>query len=480
MTLSSTHDNIQHKVIEDMFTTCLDRNIQKIKKVFLSNPYLTFRQFILAEEIHATLVYLDGMVEIKNIQECILQSSLRKENIIFPLSGSTEFISFIQHHIFTIGKIQITSNFKEAIEAILNGNSIILFQNQNQVCILSTQGRVERSISEPTSQNVVRGPRDGFTESLQTNVSLLLRRIKTPELSIIKKTIGTYTRTDINVVYHEKLVDSAILHDILKRIENIKVESILESSQMEPYLLDPGYSPFPTIYHTERPDIIATGILDGRIAIIVDGTPFVLLVPTMFQHFLHANEDVYQFAYFSILIRILRYFAFFGNMLIPGVFIALTCFHQEMIPLPLFVSLASQRNNVPFPPLIELLLMEGTFELLREAGIRLPRTVGSAISIVGALVIGDAAVQAGLVSSATIIVVALTAIMSFVAPLYAMSLITRIARFIFLFLASLWGLYGIMMGVFILLIHLCDISSVGQPYFGHYRLPKGIIRPPSK
>ncbi|WP_155893694.1 spore germination protein [Bacillus thuringiensis] len=480
MVLSSTQDNIQHKVIEDLFTTCLDKNIQQIKKTFKSNPYLTFRQFIFAEEIHATLVYLDGMVEIKYIQEFLLQSSLRKNPVTFPVFGSTEFISFIHQNIFTIGKIQITSNFKEAIEAILSGNSIILFQNQNIVCILSTQGGIERSISEPTSQNVIRGPRDGFTESLHTNISLLLKRIKTPELSIIKKTLGTHTHTDINVVYHAKLVDSVILRDVLKRIENIKVESILESAQMEPYLLDPSYSPFPTIYHTERPDIIATGILDGRIAIIVDGTPFVLLLPTMFQHFLHANEDVYQFVYFSIFIRILRYFSFFGNILIPSVFIALTCFHQEMIPLPLFVSLASQRNNLPFPPLIELILMEGTFEVLREAGIRLPRAAGSAISIVGALVIGESAVQAGLVSSATIIVVALTAIMSFVTPLYAMSLVTRLARFIFLFLASIWGLYGIMIGIFILLIHLCDISSVGQPYFGDYCLPKGIIRSPSK
>ncbi|MED3330333.1 spore germination protein [Bacillus thuringiensis] len=461
--------------IDEKLTACLHTNIKRLQQVFGNNPYLITRSFMLCGEISTVLIYLDGLADRTTIQEFILQDNLHKNDSL-PASHTAEFISFVQKRIVTVGNTNKTSNLQEIVNALFTGNTILFFENQHVACITSTKGGVERSITEPTSQNVVRGPRDGFTESLQTNVSLILRRIKTPHLHVKKIIIGTDTHTEVGVLYHNQKVDFKIVNDIFQRLHDVQVNGILESSQVEPFLLDPGYSPFPTVYYTERPDIIAAGILEGRVAIIIDGSPFVLLVPSLLQHFLHANEDAYQSIYFSIFIRLLRYFSFFCSMLLPGTFIAITCFHQELIPLPLFVNLVHQRYGAPFPPMIEMLLMEITFELLREAGLRLPRAVGNTISIVGALVIGESAVQAGIVSPATIIIVAGTAIMSFILPVYSMSFITRLLRFGFLFLAGLTGIYGLVLGIFILLAHLCSVRSFGQIYFGDPAVSGGIIR----
>ncbi|PDY34060.1 spore germination protein, partial [Bacillus thuringiensis] len=291
------------------------------------------------------------------------------------------------------------------------------------------------------------------------------QRIKNPKLRIQQKTIGTLTNTNIEIIYIQDLVDKTILNILIQRIENIKLEGILESSYLESYLLDPGYSLFPTIYHTERPDIVAAALLNGRIAILVDKTPFVLIVPSLFQHFLQSNEDEYQSVYFSSFIRLLRYISFWTSMTLPSLFIAVTCFHQEIIPTPLLMNLSAQRSAVPFPPIIEMLLMEITFEVFREAALRLPRLVANSISIVGALVIGEAAVQAGVVSSATIIIVAFTAMTNFIFPFYTLSFSTRLVRFVFLLCASMLGLYGVVLGIIVLLLHLCGIRSFGLEYF---------------
>lgn len=446
-------------------TSCLKTNIEMLQNILGDNPYIVIRDFILQENIQMALLYFNGLVDVTYIQNFISRASMREEQISFQGSGSDSIIQFVKQHIVTVGNIISTSNVEDIVEAIFLGNTILLFENQLEACIASTSGGEKRSITEPTSQNVVRGPRDGFTESLQTNIALTFRRIKNPKLRMKTKIIGTITHTDIALLYIKDIVDPAILNKTLHRIDTITIDRVLDSAYIEPYLLDTGYSPFPTIYHTERPDIVASALLEGRIAIVVDGSPFVLLVPSLFQHFLQSNEDYYQPVYFSLFIRVLRYFSFFSSMILPGVFMAITCFHQEMIPTPLLINLAAQRASVPFPPIIEMFLMEATFEIFREAGIRLPRTVGSAISIVGALVIGDAAVQAGIVSPATIIIVAFSAITNFVFPIYTLSLITRLLRFVFLFFASVLGLYGIMIGVILLLIHLCGVHSLGTVYF---------------
>lgn len=341
----------------------------------------------------------------------------------------------------------------------------MLFLEGYQTCIVaSTRGWRDRAVSEPQSQTVVRGPRDSFTETLRTNTALIRRRIKSPKLWIESQQIGEFTKTDIALVYIDGIADEQVIQEVKERLSKIDIDGILESGYIEELIQDEDYTPFPTMHNTERPDSVAAGLLEGRIAILVDGTPFVLMVPALFIQFFQAAEDYYQRADISTLIRLMRYMAFFLALLTPSAYIALTTFHQEMLPFALLISIAAQREGVPFPAIIEAFIMEITFEILREAGVRLPRAVGSAISIVGALVLGEAAVQAGLVSPAMVIVVSITAISNFVSPVYDMAIAVRMLRFILMVLAATFGLFGIILGLILMILHLCSLRSFGVPY----------------
>jgi len=252
--------------------------------------------------------------------------------------------------------------------------------------------------------------------------------------------------------------------EVKKRLKGIDIDSIIESGYIEQLIEDQPYSVFPTMYHTERPDSVAGNILEGRIAILVDGTPFVLLAPAVFIQFFQAVEDYYVRFDIATALRFLRILMFFISMVAPAIYIAATTFHQEMIPTGLLIVIAAQRETVPFPAFIEALIMEVTFEILREAGVRMPRAVGNAISIVGALVIGQAAVQAGIVSPAMVIIVSITAIASFATPSVAMAISARLIRFVFMAAAAAFGFYGISAVMVILVIHLCSLRSFGVPY----------------
>jgi spore germination protein KA len=282
------------------------------------------------------------------------------------------------------------------------------------------------------------------------------------------KTIGRVTSTDIAVIYLENIVDKEVVKEVNRRLDEIDIDSILESGYIEELIQDNTLTPFPLLYSSERPDITSAALLEGRVAIAVDGTPFVLTAPSLFAEFLQSSEDYYQKSTYSSLIRILRHLSFLLTMLTPAVYIAITTFHAEMLPTPFLLSIAANREGIPFSTVVEVLLMEITFEVLREAGIRLPKTIGSAISIVGALVIGESAVQAGIISPALIIVVSFTAITSFVIPAYNFSIPLRMLRFGFIFLAATFGLYGILLGIIVLVLHLCNLTSFGIPYMTSY------------
>lgn len=276
--------------------------------------------------------------------------------------------------------------------------------------------------------------------------------------------IGRYTQTEVIVTYLEGIANPDVVKEALQRLERIDTDSILESGYIEEYIEDVTYSPFPTIMNSERPDAVAAGLLEGQIAILVDGTPFVLQAPVTFFRFLQSSEDYYQRFDIASFIRFIRYLSFFVSMLLPSLYIAITTFHQEMLPTTLLISLAAQREGVPFPAIVEAFLMEITFEVLREAGVRMPRVIGSAISIVGALVLGQASVQAGLVSAAMVIIVSFTAISNFVTPAVNMAVAARLIRFGLMLLAGTFGLFGILTGCMAVLIHLVSLRSFGVPY----------------
>jgi len=447
----------------------LNENIKQVKEVLGNSSDIVTREFTIGEDgkIKLGLLYTDGLVNTLFIQDIILKTlmvDIRKANLNTAASSKKKSFEILRDSVLSAGNVEEFSDFENLFKYLLSGNAIILIDGYNQGFAIDSKGFEERGVTEPTSQTVVRGPKDSFSETLLTNTSLIRRRIKDPNLWIETRQIGLRTKTDIAIAYIKGVANDKIVEEVRRRLDRIDIDGILESGYIEEFIQDETYTPFPTIYNTERPDVVAAGLLEGRIAILVDGTPFVLLVPVLFVQFFQSPEDYYQRFDIGTLIRIIRYLSFFIALLTPSLYIAITTFHQEMLPTPLLISIAAQREGVPFPALVEALIMEITFEILREAGVRMPRAVGPAISIVGALVLGETAVQAGIVSPVMVIVVSITAISSFVSPTYNMSITVRILRFLFMMLAATFGLFGIALGLIAMVLHMCSLRSFGIPY----------------
>nr|WP_310500984.1 spore germination protein [Paenibacillus qinlingensis] len=413
------------------------------------------------------IVYVDGLANVKEVLDSLL-IDYRSGEWALPLLNEIEPLSLIKEYLLKSGEVTGTSDFTTLYHMILSGDTVIFVDGFNEGICASTREWKDRGVTEPSSQTVVRGPREGFSETLRTNTALIRRKIKDSHLWMETKQIGRVTQTDVALMYIKGLVTDNMLEEVRTRLARIDIDGILESGYIEELIQDEAYSPFPTVFNTERPDVVAAALLEGRIAILVDGTPFVLLVPAVFTHFLQAAEDSYQRADISSLIRILRYVALLIALLAPAAYIAVTTFHQEMIPTTLLINIAAHREGIPFPAFVEAFLMEVTFEILREAGIRMPRAIGQAVSIVGALVIGQAAVEAGLVGPAMVIIVAITAISTFIIPSFNMGISIRMIRFLLMILAAALGLFGILVGVIGLILHLCSLRSFGVPYLAPF------------
>ncbi|MFC5447134.1 spore germination protein [Paenibacillus aestuarii] len=360
--------------------------------------------------------------------------------------------------------VRACNTLAAGIEGILSGDTLVLIEGVEQTLLISSKGWKDRSVEEPASENNTRGPRDGFTESIRTNTALVRRRIKDPMLRVEGMVIGTRSKTDVNIAYIQDLVKIGLVDEVKQRLSRIKIDAILESGYIEEMIEDAPFSPFNTLQSTERPDKVASALLEGRIAIFTDNTPVVLIAPTYFWQFIQAPDDYYNRYWVGTFFRMVRYVAFLISLTLPSIYVMLVSFHHEMIPTSLALTIASGREVVPFPVLLEAVLMELAFELMREAGLRMPKPIGQAVSIVGSLIIGQAAVQAGLVSPFMVIVVAITGISSFAIPSYSSSLALRIFRFPLLIASGSFGLLGFSGMFFILLLHALSIRSFGEPY----------------
>ncbi|MCS7464710.1 spore germination protein [Paenibacillus doosanensis] len=414
------------------------------------------------------LLYIDGLVDNMLLHTTVIEPLMALKRGGMPLPGVSGLLPFLRDDVLAAGHISVLDSMDSLFDAVLSGDAVVLIDRSPAGLRISVTGGEERSVSEPTQQTVVRGPMEAFTESIRTNTSLIRRKIKDPNLWLECKTIGTVTKTNVCVMFVHGVADERMIDEVRKRLDAIMIDGVLEGGYIEEFIQDKGYTPFPTVYNTERPDTVAAALLEGRAAILVDGTPFVMLVPALFVHFFQSAEDYYQRADISTLLRMIRYLSFFISMLAPSFYIAVTTFHQEMLPTSLLINLAAQREGVPFPAFIEALLMETTYEILREAGVRMPRTVGQAVSIVGTLVIGQAAVEAGVVSAAMVILVSITAISSYVIPAVNMSISVRMIRFLLMGLSATFGLYGILVGILGLVIHLSGLYSFGIPYMSPF------------
>ncbi|MGE7759553.1 spore germination protein [Peribacillus sp. NPDC097895] len=447
----------------------LHDNLNHIKKTLGNSSDIVTREFQAGKngEIKLGIIYTEGLSDSVSIQDFILDTlmvQMRNSDLDVKVLNHSDWFQMIKVHTLPVGGILEITDFQKLFHHVLSGDTMLLMDGSPTGIALSSRDWADRGVQEPSSQTVVRGPKDGFSETLRTNTALIRRRIKDPNLWLETKQIGEKTQTDVAIMYLKGVAEDKIVSELQSRLNRINIDAILESGYIEEFIQDEVYTPFPTVYNTERPDAVAAAILEGRIAILVDGTPFVLIIPALMVHFFQSSEDYYQRADIATLIRILRYLSFFLALLTPSLYVAVSTFHQEMLPTPLLISLASQREGVPFPAFVEAMLMELVFEILREAGVRMPRAIGSSISIVGALVIGQAAVEAGFVSATMVIIVSLTAICSFVFPSNTMAMAFRMLRFLFMILAATFGLYGIILGMIGMVLHLNSLRSFGLPY----------------
>lgn len=451
----------------------LDLNVKEVKRLLGNCSDLVVREFLInqVKNLKGIAVYIGGITDEKVVSEFIMQAitNHQPEDMKEQTADSKDVqFTTIEQQILNIAKVNILDNWNNLIYSLLSGNTILFIDGFDKAYSGGTTGGEWRSIEEPSSEIAIRGPKDGFIESIITNIVLIRRRIKSPHLRVEQIQLGTVSQTSVAFLYVDGIVNEKLVNEVRERLNSIQADEILSSANIEEFIQDNSMSPFPTVFITERPDMVANALVEGRITIIVDGTPFVLVVPTSFSQFFKAAEDYYQRFDFSTLIRILRYLSFIIALLGPSIYVALITFHQDIIPTTLVISLAAQREGIPFPAFIEAIIMEVTFEVLREAGIRMPRAIGQAVSIVGALVIGQAAVQAGIVSAAMVIVVAGTGIASFTTPSYNLAVAARILRFLFMILAGLFGLYGILIGLIALVAHLSSLRSFGYPYLAPF------------
>jgi spore germination protein KA len=431
--------------ISDDISDKLAVNQEALQHILSDSSDIVFRPLRLSEHTNLLLVYVETLTDLNSLEE-----------IISVCMSSVE--------IDRLTAYKVVVRLSEVVAKVLKGGTAILLDGKPYVYLAELTAFKQRAIDEPSNESSIRGPREGFTENLKTNVSMIRRKISHPNLKFKNYQAGEMTNTDYVMVYIEGTVKPELLQEVVERLDKFQSNQLLDSSYIEEFIEDKTFSPFPQIQNTERTDTVASSLLAGRVAILVDGSPNALLLPMTFWSGFQAAEDHYERFIYVSAVRFLRLLLAVLACLLPSIYVALTTFHPQMIPLSLMLSISASREGIPFPTVIETLLMEVMFEGLREAGLRLPKAIGSAVSIVGALVIGEAAVQAGFISAPIVMIVAGTGIASFAFPSYSLALPFRMLRFPLLIMGGCLGLYGVAIGIIVILIHLVSLKSFGMPY----------------
>lgn len=432
----------------------LSQNIDEVKRAFPASPDLVVYRFAAGPQgTPVALCYLDGLTDKNSINSHVLR----------PLMyGKSEAEN--DTPLPTISSIRTVSDFGDVENAILRGESVLFTEGRIEAGAYDTKGWPQRAIEDPQLESSLKGAHQGFLETGQQNLSLLRRYIPNRELRILEQIIGRRGKTQLWIMYLEDLAHPEVLQELKERIGKIDVDAVINTGELAEYIEDNPYSPFPQFILTERPDSAVSQLLQGRFVIVVDRSPSVIIAPATFISFFQSVDDYSMRWLIASFIRLLRFLAFIIALHLPAIYIAFISFNYEVVPLQLYISIAESRERVPFPPLLEAMLMEITLEMMREAGIRLPAPVGQTIGIVGGIIVGQAAVQAGIVSNIMVIVVASTAIASFILPSYDMGTAVRLLRFPMMLMASLFGIIGIVIGSMSLVAHLVTLESLGTPY----------------
>ncbi|MEM5768436.1 MAG: spore germination protein [Bacillota bacterium] len=434
----------------------LKENIAISKQLFSDMDIIRYRTITQnkGETLQYFLIYCDGMVNTDVINNNILKPLMLTASDAGHLPDSTLLPEVIQ-----VGAVKTIDSFRCVVDSVASGSTVLFAEGRKEAVVLDTKQWALRSIEEPDSEKALVGPREGFTESLMQNLSQVVRRIHTNEFKTKMMTFGRRTKTPLCVCYIDGLVDKSILKELMQRLNRIDIDGVLDTNYITELIRDHHFSPFRITGYTERPDTVVGKLLEGRIAIFIEGSPMVLTLPYLFIENFQSSEDYYLSFYYTSFSRILRICAFLLTVTIPGLYIAIVAFHQEMLPLQLLMQIALERQSVPMPAAMEAVVMLLVFDVLRETGIRMPSKIGQALSIVGALVIGQAAVEASLVASPMIIVVASTGITSLLVPKLNASVI--IWRFILLFFATSFGFFGFTIGLSLMAIHIYNLTSFG-------------------
>ncbi|MEB1808889.1 MAG: spore germination protein [Bacillaceae bacterium] len=434
-------------------STSLHKNISFVRHALNQTDDLKERKFSFQGSL-GVAIFLDTLIDYEKIERKFLS------RIIDTTNNSKHLKDFI------VASDQSSASYiQDVSKGLIQGKVAIFLEGKDEAILFSATKDADRSIEEPSNEKIVRGSHVGFIENLNSNIQLLRKKIEHPKLTVKYYRVGKKTNTKLALVYLASLANQEIINKIDNRINHISTDMGFDPGFVEEFVEDRPISPFPQMLNTERPDRVMSNILDGKVALLSEGSPTALVFPVSFFAFYQSPDDYNSRFLVGSFYRIIRMISFFIAIFVPAFYIATVAFHFEVIPGDLILPVKNSVERVPYPPIIEALIMELTIELIREAGIRLPSPIGQTIGIVGGLVIGDAVVQAGLVSNIMIIVVAITAIASFVIPSPEMNTALRVIRFPFMFAAASFGYFGIVFCFAILLIHLCKLQTFGSPYF---------------
>ncbi len=460
----------------------IENRIRYIEDSFKDWGDIVKRKFYIGENRDQAvyITYIDDMVNRNLIEEEIIKNLIINIRLTPPKGENSNKYSAYINGAVTTADIKSATDIDEAILEVMCGNTLMLLDGLEEILVISTKSFPKRGVDKPETEIAVQGPQEAFAESIRINTVLIRRRIRDTRLKCVQSKAGNVSRTDIALMYMEGIADSKLVNKIKKKLENIKTDMVYDSGYLEQLLEENKLSPFPQIQLTERPDKAAAELMEGRIVIVVDTSPFVILLPAVLASFYQASEDYYQRWEIMSFIRIIRYLAGFAAFSLPGLYIAVALYHPSMIPTELALRLAGARQTVPISTVVEIIVMELIFEALREAGTRIPASIGSTLGIVGGIIIGQAAVDAGLVSPIAVIIIALTGICSFAIPNIALVSAYRLIKYFIIFTSAAAGLLGYVAGLLLVLVHIASLESFGvsyiAPFSGTNRNKKTILK----
>jgi spore germination protein KA len=460
---------IPSKVLEQQINThtsgSLEGTVDWIKEILGENNDLLIKPFKIFGQYQAAIIYFSNLVNQEIINNDILKPLMYvPDHLIGKEKPKSKLIEILMYETLYHSQARLGECIEQLIELLLRGETVILIDGIKEAISIGTRDVEKRAIGQPETEQVILGPREGFIENIATNIALLRYRLPTADFQVKTMKIGRLTKSMVAFCYIKGIANETVIQEVEKRLSEIDIDAIMDAGYLEQFIEDNPFSPFPQVQSTERPDKTVANLVEGRVAILVDGSPFALLVPVVFNQFYQTAEDYSSRFLMGSFVRIARILALIFSLIFPSLYVSFISFNPELLPTEFAVAVAGGRAGVPYPAVFEVLIIEISMEVLREATVRLPKQVGGALSIVGVLVIGQAAVSAGLASPITVVVIAITTIGSFATPAYSAAFALRMLRFPIMILAGIFGLYGVVIGVIFIFNHMLSLKSFGVPY----------------